>query len=122
MPAFDPHHCLLALSKSEGSFIGENRQSKSPRLVFLGVEFVKTWSRREGDSGESGGPCSQEPISESAREVSKDCVWEVEVEVEAMAVSWFAVAMFPKASSVSFDRLPKLVCGIGIHGLARPVG
>ena len=38
VPGFGPHHCLLALSKSKGSFIGENRQLKSPRLVLLGVD------------------------------------------------------------------------------------
>lgn len=55
-------------------FIGENRQLKSPRLVLLDVEFCKTWSRMEGDSGESGDPCSQEPIGESAREILEHCV------------------------------------------------
>ena len=131
VPGFDPHHCLLTLSKSEGSFIGEKRQPKSPRLVLLGVEFCKTWSRREGDSGESGGPCSQEFISESAWG-TLECgvpdsdagsvthfVWEVEV--EAMAVSWRAFAMFSKASSISSDRLPRLANDTGRRGMARRV-
>ena len=69
IPGFGPHNCLLTLSKSEGSFIGENRQLKSPRLVLLTGDFCKAWSRMEGDSGGSGGSCSQEPISDSAREI-----------------------------------------------------
>ena len=39
----------------------------------------------EGESGESGGPSSQEPNSESAGVVLEHCVWGVEI--EAVAVS-----------------------------------